>query len=138
MNRRRLPVMLMLVSSLALTSCDPISLTLLGAGASAGVAHSLGNVAYKTFTVPIKRVKKATRIALKKMGIKIESVEKTETGQIITASSSNRSIEVTLEAISKKSTRIRSIAIQYSIFYDGATAAEIVNQTEKALKRRRG
>ena len=131
-------MVLMLVSSLTLNACDPVTLTILGAGASAGVAHGLGSVAYKTFTAPMKRVNKATKLALKRMGIKIKSVEKTDTGEVINATSSDRTIEVTLEAISKKTTRIRSIAVQDSVFFDQATATEIVNQTEKALKRRRG
>lgn len=130
-------MMLMLVSSLMLTACDPFTLAILGAGASAGVSHGLGSVAYKIFTAPLKRVNKATLLALKRMGLKINSVEKTETGQVINATSSDRTIEVTLEAISKKTTRIRSIARQDSVFFDGATATEIVNQTERALKRRR-
>jgi len=138
MKKRRIPTMLMLVSSLTLTACDPVTLTILGAGASAGVAHGLGSVAYKTFTAPMKRVNTATRVALKRMGITIKSVDKTDTGAVINATSSDRTIEVTLEAISKKTTRIRSIAVQDSLFFDQATAAEIVNQTEKALKRRRG
>ena len=137
MKKRQLPLMLMMVSSLNLTACDPVTLTILGAGASAGVAHGLGSVAYKTFTAPIKRVNNATLLALKRMGIKIESVEKTDTGKVINAISADRNIEVTLEAISSKTTRIRSIAVQDSIFFDQATAVEIVNQTERALKRRR-
>jgi len=137
MKKRQLPSMLMLVSSLTLTGCDPVTLTILGAGASAGVAHSLGSVAYKTFTAPIKRVNSATLTALKRMGIKVESIEKTDTGKVINAISADRNIEVTLEAISNKTTRIRSIAVQDSIFFDQATAVEIVNQTERALKRRR-
>jgi len=137
MNNRRLPLMLVLTSSLTLTACDPVTLTLLGAGASAGVAHGLGSVAYKTFTAPIKRVNSATLLAFKKMGFKIESVEKTGTGKVINATSADRNIEVTLEAISSKTTRIRSIAVQDSIFFDQATAVEIVNQTEKALHSRR-
>jgi len=137
MSKRRFPLVVALVSSLSLTACDPVTLTILGAGASAGVAHGLSSVAYKTFTAPIKRVNKATKLALKRMGIKIESVEKTETGHVINATSSDRTIEVTLEAVSNKTTRIRSIALQDSIFFDQATAAEIVNQTERALTRRR-
>lgn len=138
MNKRRLPIVLILMSSLSMTACDPVTLTILGAGASAGVAHGLGSVAYKTFTAPMKRVNKATRLALQRMGIKIKSVEKTDTGEVINATSSDRTIEVTLEAISKKTTRIRSIAVQDSFFFDQATASEIVKQTERALKRSRG
>jgi len=137
MKKRRLPIAMLLASSVMLSACDPITLTILGAGASAGVSHGLGSVAYKTFTVPLKRVNKATILALKRMGIKINSVKKTDTGQVINATSADRTIEVTLEAISKKATRIRSIARQDSFFFDAATATEIVNQTTRALKRRK-
>ena len=127
-----------LVSSVYLTACEPVTLTLLGAGASTGIAHGLSSVAYKTFTASMHRVDKATFTALKRMGIKVKSVEKTEKGKVINATSSDRTIEITLEAVSKKATRIRTIAVQDTIFFDQATAVEVVNQTEKALKRRRG
>ena len=132
---RRLVVLLL--SSVMLTACEPITLTLLGAGASTGLSHGLGSVAYRTFTAPMKRVNKATLLALKRMGIKVKSVEKTDKGKVIKAITVDRTIEITLEAVSKKTTRIRTIALQDSIFFDQATATEIVNQTEKALKRRR-
>lgn len=138
MRKPKWRLVLLLVSSLMLTACDPITLTLLGAGASTGLSHGLSSVAYRTFTAPIRRVNKATLVALKRMGIKVKSVEKTESGKVIKATSSDRTFEITLEAVSKKTTRIRSIAVQDSFFFDQATAIEIVNQTERALKRRRG
>lgn len=137
MQKSQWRLIIFLISSLSLTACEPVTLTLLGAGASAGLSHGLGSVAYRTFTAPIKRVNKATLLALKRMGIKVKSVSKNDKGKIIKATSSDRTIEITLEAVSKKSTRIRTIALQDSIFFDQATAVEIVNQTAKALKRRR-
>lgn len=43
-----------------LSGCGPISLTMLGVGSGAGVAHTLGGIAYKTFTETMPKVKKAT------------------------------------------------------------------------------
>lgn len=36
-----------------LVGCDPVSLTLFGVGAGTGVGHTLGGIAYKTFTEPL-------------------------------------------------------------------------------------
>ncbi len=137
MRKPKWQLVAVLFSSITLTACEPVTLTLLGAGASTGLSHGLGSVAYRTFTAPMKHVKKATFVALKRMGIKVKSVKKTEKGKVINAITQDRTIEITLEAVSKKATRIRTIALQDSLFFDQATAAEIVNQTEKALKRRR-
>jgi len=137
MRKAKRRIVILFVSSLMLTACDPITLTLLGAGVSTGFSHGLSSVAYKTFTASIKRVNKATLVALKRMGIKVKSVKKTESGKVINAVSSDRTFEITLEAVSKKTTRIRSIAVHDNFFFDQATAIEIVNQTERALKRRR-
>ncbi|WP_126454334.1 hypothetical protein [Sulfuriflexus mobilis] len=131
--RRRLAYAGIIASSFFLSACDPISLTALGIGASTGVNYGLNSVAYKTFTAPISTVNKAAVTALKTMGIKIKSIEKTSEGQVIIAQSSDREIELTLEAVSKKTTRLRSIARQGTFLMDRATATEIIFQTEKAL-----
>jgi len=130
---RKCMLALVLSSSLFSTACDPISLTVLGVGASTGVGYGLNSVAYRTFTAPMKKVDKAARKALKKMGIKVESVAKTKEGQVITAKSQDHVIELTLEKVSKKTTRIRSIARQGTIFFDRATATEVIIQTEMAM-----
>lgn len=62
------------------SGCDPISLTMLGVGSGAGVAHTLGGIACKTFTEPMPKVKKATLVALNRMAIKVSAVEKMDGG----------------------------------------------------------
>lgn len=130
---RRLSLAFLLSSTLGLSACDPVTLTVLGIGASSGLSYASNSVAYKTFTAPMKRVNKATVRALKRMGIKVEEIEKHPDKQIITASSNEHQIEITLEAVSKKTTRIRSIARNGPIFLDRATATEVIIQTEKVL-----
>lgn len=125
--------MLGLLACLGLGGCDPVTLAVLGAGASAGVSYGFNSVAYKTFTASINNVSTASTKALKRMGIKIESIEKTPGKEVITASSNEHQIELTLEAVSKKTTRVRSVARQGQVFLDRATATEIINQTEKVL-----
>jgi hypothetical protein len=102
-------------------------------GSGAGVAHTLGGIAYKTFTEPMPKVKKAALAALKHMAIKVSAVEKMEGGEVIKAHASDRDIEIELEAISVNTTRMRATARKSSAVMDSATAVEIIIQTEKVL-----
>lgn len=128
-----LTFLVMLPSLLTLTACEPFSLTLLGVGASAGVAHQMGGLAYRTFTAPQAKVKNAALLALKRMGIKVESVEKTANGETIYGLAADRKIEIEIEAVTQTTTRIRAVARKNGVLVDSATAVEIITQTEKAL-----
>lgn len=116
-----------------LSGCDPISLTMLGVGSGAGVAHTLSGIAYKTFTEPMPKVKKAALVALNRMAIKVSAIEKMEGGEVIKAKAADREIEIELEAISINTTRMRATAKKNSALMDSATAVEIIIQTEKVL-----
>jgi Protein of unknown function (DUF3568) len=120
-----------------ISGCAAVGLTLfgIGAGVSTGtaVSYTLDGVAYRTFTAPLPKVETATLTAFDRMGIKVETKEKTEQGRSIKASGADRQIEVELEAISSKTTRIRTVAKQGVFFKDRATATEIILQTEKVL-----
>ena len=121
-----------------LNGCAAFGLTLFGVGAGVGtgtaVAYTLDGTAYRTFTASLLKVEDATLLALDRMGIKIEKKEKTEQGgKLIAANGADRQIEVELEAVSPKTTRIRTVAKQGIFFKDRATATEIILQTEKIL-----
>ena len=119
---------------LALCSgCEAVAVTALGVGGAAGVSHTLTGIVYRTFTEPVQKVKRATLTALEQMAITVESVEKTENGEVIHAKASNRDIEIVLEALTPKATRMRVTADSEGIFKDSATATEIILQTERAL-----
>lgn len=115
------------------TGCEPLALTAFGVGASAGVSHSLNGITYRTFTLPVSRVRGATMTALDRMGIKVEGSEKVELAEVIKAHSADRAIEIELEPVSAKTTRMRVVAKKGPVFYDSATATEIILQTEKVL-----
>ena len=115
-----------------LTACAPVALTGLGIGGSTGVNHALNGTAYRTFSLPTTRVKKATLAALGRMQIKVESTRKEEASEIIVARTSNRNIEISMEALSPNTTRMKTVA-KDGVFYDSATASEIIFQTEKVL-----
>lgn len=136
-NTRVFLVVLVFGTVFALTGCAAVGLTLfsVGAGVTTGtsVAYSLDGIAYKTFTAPLPQVESATRTALDRMGIKIEATSKMEQGKAIKAQTNDREIEIELEMVSNKTTRIRTVAKQGIFFKDRATATEIIIQTEKAL-----
>ena len=123
--------------ALVLHGCAAVGMTLfgVGAGVTAGtsVSYTLDGIAYRTFTLPLPQVESATRTALDRMGIKVDSTAKTEQGKAIKATSNDREIEIELEMVSSKTTRIRTVAKQGIFFKDRATAGEIIFQTEKVL-----
>jgi hypothetical protein len=126
-----------LAFTLVLNGCAGVGMTLfgVGAGVTAGtsVSYTLDGIAYRTFTASLPQVESATRTALDRMGIKVDSTAKTEQGKAIKATSNDREIEIELEMISSKTTRIRTVAKQGFFFKDRATAGEIIFQTEKVL-----
>lgn len=125
--------LLWLACCCALTGCQSLALSVAGAGASAAIGHRLHGATYRTFTAPYTAVKQASLEALKKMGITLESFDKFEYGEIIYARAEGRSVEIELEPISQRATRIRVATRNGGFFYDSATANEIVLQTEKML-----
>ena len=129
--------LIVLVSFLMLHGCAAVGLALfsVGAGVATGtsVGYTLDGIAYRTFTASLPQVENATRTALDRMGIKIEATSKVDQGKAIKAVASDREIEIELEMVSAKTTRIRTVAKQGLFFKDRATATEIIMQTEKAL-----
>jgi len=53
---------------------------------------------------------------------------------VIYARSAKRTIEIEVEPISGRATRVRIAAKNGGLFYDNATASEIVLQTERLLQ----
>jgi hypothetical protein len=116
-----------------LAGCEPLAISMLGAGAGAALRYGIDGVTYRTFTAPAPLVKQASLAALERMGITLDSMDRFEGGETIYAHSGNRAIEIEVEPISPKATRIRIAAKNGGLFYDNATASEIVAQTERML-----
>jgi len=117
-----------------LAACEPLSITAAGVGGSAAVSHTLGGITYRTFTAPAASVKSASLGALNRMGIKVTGTEKGEHGsEVLKAKATDREIEITFEPISSNTTRMRVVARNGGIFFDSATATEIILQTERQL-----
>jgi hypothetical protein len=116
-----------------LGGCQAIAITAAGIGASTGLSHTASSISTRTFTANEQRVREATLIALGKMGMRIESSARKAATETIRASVADRSIEIEVEALNELTTRISSSAQRGLFVYDGATAREIVVQTELAI-----
>ena len=118
---------------LGLAGCQPLAISVLGAGAGTALRYSIDGATSRTFTASAAEVKHASLEALERMGIAFESFDRFEYGELIFARAENRAIEIEIEPISPRATRMRIAAKNRSFFYDNATASEIVAQTERSL-----
>jgi hypothetical protein len=121
------------IGVLSLAGCQPLAISLLGAGAGTALRYGIDGVSYRTFTAPAPMVKEASLAALERMGLTLQSTDRFEGGELIYAQSGKRSIEIEVEPISAKATRVRIAAKNGGLFYDNATASEIIAQTERLL-----
>ncbi len=120
--------------AMVMSGCAAVAFTAMGVGMSTGVSHTLGGIVYKTFTVPQGNVEKATYGALNRMQIKVTEAKRDGTTKVIRARAGDRDVEVELEALTPNTTRMMVTARKDSgLLRDGATATEIILQTEKIV-----
>jgi hypothetical protein len=139
MRRLRLSALCALFPPLLLYGCEGVAVTLLGVStgvaASTAINYTLDGIAYRTFTATRENVRLATLQALSRMGMRLENDSKRGGRDFIVASGLDRKIEIELEVLAARTTRINAVA-KYGflgIFRDRATSTEIILQTEKAL-----
>jgi hypothetical protein len=125
--------------ALALEGCAAAGVTLATAGAGvgmgAGVEHTLNGIVYKTFSVSVNELRFATLKTLDQMDMPVTADEKTDTGWTLTASASERTIDIELERVTERMTRMRVVANEGKIFFkDASTATEIIMQTAQTLQ----
>ena len=104
-----------------------------GTGAGVGTGHALDSITYKTFTVPLAGLSKATLMTLDRLDMPVTEVANTDEGQVITATAGDRTIEIELDRLTTATTRMRVVAKKNFFVRDRATAAEIVLQTDRML-----
>ena len=123
------------VSLLALQGCAAVALTVGGIAAGAGVDHTLNGIVYKTFTSSLDELRLATLKTFKRMDFDVVADEGTEDGWALKATARDREIEVQLESLTRRTTRMRVVASKGDIFFkDSATATEIIVQTAEMLE----
>jgi len=138
MSSGRYGMALLVLSALGLAGCAAgIGLTLLGVGAGisggTGVNYTLDSVAYKTFAASEPELRSATLRTLKRMAMDVTAKQTTETGSEITASAGDRTVEIELDRITAKTSRMRVVVKKGWVFRDRATAGELIVQTARTL-----
>ena len=137
MKRRLLVFPLLLLAVPAGSGCAAVGLTLFGVGAGVsagtGVSYTLDSIAYKTFTVSEEGLRAASLKTLNRMDIKVKESQPTQSGRKILAQAGDREIEIELDRLTTKTSRMRVNAKQGWFFKDRATATEIIVQTERTL-----
>jgi hypothetical protein len=129
---RKTTLVVLALASLNLGGCVAVGLTALGVGMATGVSHTLSGIVYKTFSAPQSTVETATRNALHRMQIKVLEAKRDGSTKTIKAKAGDRDIEVELEALTPNTTRMTVTAKKDGgILRDGATATEVILQTEK-------
>src|SRR4051812_26664082 len=133
-NTPRASLLLALGACALLAACEPLAIGLAGAGASMALRYNLDNIAARTFTASSEEVKNASLIAIERMGLSLDTTRTLDSGELILARAKNREIEIEVEPITRLATRVRITARTGGIFFDQATAIELVQQTEKILE----
>jgi len=105
-----------------------------GLAAGAGVDHTLSGITYKTFAVSRNQLRFAALKTLHRMDMKVTKDKRTKELHVIEAAALDRTIEIELEPLTRRTTRMRVVANQGQIFFkDAATATEIIVQTAATL-----
>lgn len=112
---------------------SPLATSLAGGSATMAVRYNFDGVATRTFTAPAGVVKSASLLAIERMGIQLAGLSSFEHGETIAARADERDIFIDIEPVSRRATRMRVAARNGGLFYDTATATEIILQTEKIL-----
>jgi len=127
-------VAVLALGAVSLQGCVAVGLTALGVGMATGVSHTLSGMVYKTFTTPQAQVEKATYGALSRMQVKVTNAKRDGSSKTILARAGDRDIEIELEALTPNTTRMAVTAKKDGgILRDGATATEVILQTEKIV-----
>jgi hypothetical protein len=128
------------VLTLALQGCAIGGLGLMlaatgtGLAAGAGVDHTLSGITYKTFSVSRNQLRYATLKTLHRMDMKVVKDKREKQYHYIEAAALDRTIEIELESLTRRTTRMRVVANKGEIFFkDAATATEIIVQTAATL-----
>ena len=129
-----LPIFMALALISSAYGCAAVVAGGAAAGTVAGIDYTYDNIAYKTFTADYERTFRAVLAALERMGILVKDSRVTAKGSEIRATTANLEIDIDLERISPKATRVSVNAKKGPIFLkDRATATEILVQVGKIL-----
>ena len=105
------------------------------AGAGEYYRYTTSNVAKKTLIGNVDQVNAAAEGALKKMNMRLDSVESDGYETCINAATAELDITIAVNAITATTTKISVDAVKDRVFKDKATADEILSQIQVELDR---
>ena len=117
-----------LVCILLLAGCASVVVPGTIAGAGEYYHYNTDNVAKRTLTGDINEVTTATKRALEKMDMHLQSVTAGNSETTIKATTAELEIDIEIEAITSTSTKVSVNAVEDYVVKDKATAAEILSQ----------
>ncbi len=133
---RVLRVVALLTGLLALEGCAGVALTAGSLADGAGLDHALRGVNYKTFAAPLAHLRLATLKSLNRMAIDVIDDRRDGDGWAILARTPNREIDIELESVTHRATKMRVVVSKGAFFLrDGSTGAEIIARTVETLDR---
>ena len=142
MSGRTIGAVLVVLGALGSQGCAGIGLALFGVGAGisggTGVSYTLDSIAYKTFAASETELRAATLQTFKRMAIEVTETRKTESGTDITATAGDRTVEVEIDRITARTSRMRVVVKKGWFLRDRATAGEIIVQTADTLDSKSG
>jgi len=117
-----------------LQGCAAVALTAGSMAAGEGINHTLSGISYKTFAAGIDDMRIATFRTLDRLDMDIADQKAIQSGWKIVAVASDRTVEIDLEGLTKRMTRMRVVTHKGQIFFkDAATSTEIIIQTAETL-----
>ncbi len=131
---RLLPAAVAAAILVGLAGCQALAVGAFGAGASAGISHTLNGLSTRTFAAATDQVHAALLVALRRLGMRYETV--TDRGKLVMVKASagnTRNVEIEFHELSGNATQIQVAVKTGGLFYDRATADEIIQLTEKQL-----
>jgi len=138
MSGRSIGVVFVVLTALATQGCAGIGLALFGVGAGVsggtGVSYTLDSIAYKTFATSETELRAATLQTFKRMAIDVTETQKTESGTDIKATAGDRTVEVEIDRITPRTSRLRVVVKKNWLLRDRSTAGEIIAQTADTLE----
>lgn len=139
-KKARFGAVLVVGATLLLAGCAaPAGLAIFsartGVAMGTGVDYTLNGIAYKTFVTPLPRARQATLASLNRMGMTVVEDKKSDSGWMITATAEGRDIDIELQRLTPRTTRMRVVANTGPFFKDRATEAAIIDEAADTLDR---
>ena len=107
MKRAYLVLLVLLLAAAGSSGCAAVGLTLVGVGASTGSSYIMDSIYHKTFAASEEGLRAATLKTLKRMDIKVEADQATESGRTIVAAAGDRTIEIELDRLTARTSLMR-------------------------------